>query len=72
MNDALQRAFAEVARLPEDEQTELAEWLLRELTDEREWKKSFATSQDFLSAMADQALADAVIGDVTDLDFEKH
>lgn len=72
MNGALKKAFQEAAQLPEDEQAEFAEWLLAELADERRWRKTFADSQDMLSAMADEALAEAKRGEVKDLDFGKH
>ena len=58
MTQLLEKAFAEAAKLPPEEQDAFARWLLEELEDERRWQKSFAESADFLEQLADEALAD--------------
>jgi hypothetical protein len=56
MTKLLERAVAEAAALPEDQQDALASRLLAEMEDERQWASSFdATSDgqwDALAAMA--------------------
>lgn len=54
----LDRAFAEVARLPADEQEALAAWILAELAAERQWQDALGRSGEALAALADEALAE--------------
>jgi len=54
----LEEAFAAASRLPDDQQDSVAEAILQELADESRWTQSFATSQDLLGRMADDALAE--------------
>jgi hypothetical protein len=54
----LEEAFAEVSKLPEDEQEAIGAWLLEELASERRWQKTFAGSHDVLASLADEALAE--------------
>jgi len=56
MSELLEKAFAEVAKLPERDQDAIAEWLLEELHSEREWERTLADSSDVLSRLADEAL----------------
>lgn len=56
MTDLLKKAFDAASRLPKDEQDAVAEWLLAELTSEKEWDKSFAKSQNALSLLGHEAL----------------
>jgi hypothetical protein len=58
MTQSLERAFAELAKLPESEQDAIAAWLMEELESERSWSATFARSPDVLSQLADEALAD--------------
>lgn len=58
MTELLEKAFAEAARLPEEEQDILARTLLEDLDSEEKWDKALATSQDKLAALADEALAE--------------
>ena len=58
MTPSLERTFAEAARLPEDEQDSLAQWILHTLETERRWDEAFANSADALAALADEALAE--------------
>ncbi len=62
MTELLEKALAEVSKLSGDEQDRIARLLLLELEDEAIWDRSFAASQDFLSGLADQALAEHAAG----------
>ncbi|MCP4675054.1 MAG: hypothetical protein GY854_06030 [Deltaproteobacteria bacterium] len=53
---ALEKAFAEAAKLPESEQEEFAAWLLEELASEHHWQQSLHNTQDLLTELADEAL----------------
>ena len=48
----------EASRLPLAMQNLIAERLLEDIRAEAEWDKSFADSQDELSSLADEAVAD--------------
>lgn len=54
----LEKAFAEVSKLPAQEQDVLAAWILEELASEQRWDELFAGSEDVLAQLADEALAE--------------
>ena len=58
MTRLLQKAFAEAAKLPDDDQDALAQAVLAELASERRWDELFAASADLLSELAEEALAE--------------
>lgn len=58
MTDLLERAFAKAATLPEVEQDALAALILAEIESEQRWQQTFADSQDVLTQLADEALAE--------------
>jgi len=58
MTSLLEKAFAEAAKLSQDEQDAVALFLLQELEVEREWDKRFAESQSQLDQLAQEALAE--------------
>jgi hypothetical protein len=58
MTELLEKAFAEAAHLPEDEQDLLAKTLLEDLAAEEKWDEAFARSHDELATLADEALAE--------------
>ncbi len=68
MSNLMQKAIAEMNELPEQEQDSLGAWLLAELASERRWSELFAASQDLLSDMADEALAERRTGKTLPLD----
>jgi hypothetical protein len=70
MTRLLEQAFVEANKLPEDEQDALAKFLLEELASERRWIHAFADSQDVLSQLADEALAEYRAGKTQALDPE--
>lgn len=58
MTELLEKAFTEAARLPLATQNMIAEKLLEDINAEAKWDDSFADSQDELSGLADEAVAD--------------
>ena len=58
MTTLLEQAFSKASQLPEREQDALAELLLTELASEERWQTLFAESQDLLSELAEEALAE--------------
>jgi hypothetical protein len=71
MTVALERAFAEAAKLPTDEQDLLAARLLAELAAEDEFDNKIAGSGDKLGRLAAAALAEFEAGDTEPLDPER-
>ena len=68
MTKLLEQAFAEASKLPPQEQDALADWLLAELESEKRWGRLFADSQDGLSKLAAEALAEHQRGQTQELD----
>ena len=58
MTNLLEQAFSEASKLPPQEQDALADWILKELNSERRWQKTLAESQNALTKLADEALAE--------------
>lgn len=58
MTQLLEQAFTQASQLSSDEQDTLAALILREIETEQRWESSFANSQDALSELADEALAE--------------
>jgi len=53
----LAHALTEAAKLPEDDQRALANWILLGLQSDRGWPESFAASQRELGRLAEEAQA---------------
>ena len=72
MNQLLREAFEKAAQLPEDEQDKFARFLIAELESERRWAELFARpeSDDLLTRLADEALADHRAGRTAPMDYE--
>lgn len=68
MTELLQEAFREASKLPDEEQQQLAAWILEELTSERRWGEAFARSADALARLADEATAERRAGKTMVLD----
>ena len=66
----LERAFAQAAKLPEREQDALAALVLEEMEAEKKWDDAFASSQDLLAQMAEEALAEHKRGETRPLDVD--
>ena len=58
MTKLLEKAFAEAAKLPAEEQDALATAVLSEIDSERHWDRLFAASEDMLSELAEEALTE--------------
>ena len=67
MTELLHKAFAEAARLPEEDQDMLAKALLQDFAAEERWDTTLANSQDKLAALADEALTEFEHGDTEPL-----
>jgi len=68
---ALEKAFQEATKLPQDEQEAFARWILEELESEHHWAELFNTSADFLEQLADDALGEYRTGKSTPLDPDR-
>jgi len=71
MTQLLERAFAEASKLPEGEQDAVAALLLAELESERRWAHAFASSQEQLGKLADEALREFEAGQTLPVDMER-
>jgi len=71
MTELLEKAFAEAAKLPEEDQNELAAWILEELASEQRWEEAFAKTHDALGHLADEALAEHQEGRTKELNPNK-
>jgi hypothetical protein len=71
MTQLLERAFTEASRLPESEQDAVASLLLAELESERRWDHSFASSQDALAQLADEALREFAAGETLPMEIKR-
>lgn len=67
----LEKALAEISKLPPPRQEEVAAWLLAELEDESRWASSLANSQATLESLADEALEEHRAGLTAPLDPEQ-
>ena len=69
MTELLQRAIAEIQRLPAEEQDAIAARILADLEDERAWTAQFAaTTDDQWARMVEQVRRDIVAADTVPLD----
>lgn len=71
MTSLLRKAFDEANRLPVEEQDAVAAWLLAEIESEQKWRDAFASSEDLLANLAEEALAEHRSGLTEDLDPER-
>ncbi len=58
MTKLLEKAFSEASRLPTAMQNMIAVRLLEDINAEAKWDESFAETQNELSRLADEAIAD--------------
>ena len=70
MGKLLERAFAEAAKLPENEQEAAAAWFLGELAADRRWDDLFSRSSDLLEELAAEAIREDEAGLTQPLDPE--
>jgi hypothetical protein len=71
MVQLMEKALAEINKLPADEQESLAAWILEEIASEHRWDEAFAASQDLLAQMADEALAEHWAGKTLPLNLDE-
>ena len=71
MTTRLEQAFTEASKLSLEEQDALADWLLAELHSEKQWDRLFANSQDALSKLASEALAEHRSGQTKELNTDQ-
>lgn len=62
MSEIFARAIELASKLPEKDQEALGAILLEEMRAEKSWEKLFASSQDRLASLADQAIAEHSAG----------
>ena len=68
MTELLKKAFDEASRLHDQEQDQIANWLLAELASERRWDQAFTDSQNGLAALVNEALREDRAGGIQELD----
>ncbi len=71
MTKLLNNAFERVSSLDEIEQNIFARFILDEVESETKWNKSFASSEDILLVMADEAISDFNSKKTEVMDMEK-
>lgn len=62
MTKLLEQAFAQAARLSAQEQDAFARFVIEELRSEAKWAQAFASSQNELASLAEEAAADCKAG----------
>lgn len=63
--------LAEVSKLPEQDQEAFAAWILQELASERRWEEAFVATENTLTRLADEALAEHCAKQTSGLDPER-
>ena len=71
MTTRLEQAFTEASKLSPKEQDAFADWVLAELSSEKQWDRLFASSQDTLSKLASEALAEHRKGQTQELNLDE-
>ncbi|MBX7131910.1 MAG: hypothetical protein K1X67_04435 [Fimbriimonadaceae bacterium] len=62
MSDTFTQAFQIASKLPPKDREALGALLLQEMQSDKRWSELFASSQDLLSKLADEALAEHKAG----------
>lgn len=68
MNKLLEKAFAEAATLPDEDQEAFASQMLAQIEDERGWNERFASAPDKLAKLAQRARERIAKGEVLPYD----
>ena len=71
MTQSLERAFTKASKLSAEEQDTIAALILKEIEAEQRWEEAFASSQDVLSQLADEALAEHRAGRTKKLNVDE-
>ena len=67
MTTRLEQAFTEASKLPPKEQDAFADWVLAEIRSEKKWDRLFTNSQEVLSKLASEAIAEHRSGQTQEL-----
>jgi hypothetical protein len=67
----MEKALAEIKKLPETDQDAIAAIILQEIADELRWDESFARSQDELASLADRVREDIRAGRVKNVGIDE-
>ena len=71
MTQLMEKALAEVQKLPDPDQDAIAVIILDELADERRWDEAFARSQEQLGRLADRVRQDIRAGRVRNVGIDE-
>jgi len=71
MTELLRKALEQVSKLSEADQDAVAAILLDELRSEEHWRIAFGESQEALSRLADEALAEFETGEIQPLETHR-
>ena len=71
MTQLLEKALAQVSRLPDPDQDAIAALILEELADDRQWDEAFARSQEQLGRLADRVRQDIRAGRVRNVGIDE-
>ena len=71
MTQLLEKALAQVSRLPDPDQDAIASLILDELADDRQWDEAFARSQEQLGRLADRVRQDIRAGRVRNVGIDE-
>jgi hypothetical protein len=71
MTPLLEQAFTKASQLSSEEQDTIASLILREIEADQRWENAFASSQDALSQLADEALAEHRAGKTKRLNVDE-
>lgn len=70
MTELLERAIAQISKLPDEKQDAIASWILEELEDDQLWDEAFSRSSSQLAALAREARKEHRRGETLPLDPE--
>jgi hypothetical protein len=71
MTQSLERAIAELQKLPDSDQDAIAAIIIAEIADDQRWDAAFAASQSQLSQIAEKVRRDIRAGRVRDLGIDE-
>ena len=71
MTQLLEKALAEVYKLPSEKQDAIAAVILEELEDERLWDKTFVESEDKITQLAGKVRADIKAGRIREMGIDE-
>lgn len=71
MTTRLEQVFTEASKLSPKEQDAFADWVLAEIRSEKKWDRLFAHSQEALSKLASEAIAEHRSGQTQELNPDR-